>query len=43
MLKLMERLGECSAGTVVKAGEAATGGVPISEMSPLSAFYFEFV
>lgn len=43
MLKLMERLGEHGAGTVVAVGEAATGGIPISEIPALSAFYFEFV
>jgi glycosidase len=43
MLKLMERLGERGTGTVVATGDAPTGGVPISEIPPLSAFYFEFV
>jgi hypothetical protein len=43
MLKLMERLGERGTGTVVPAGAAANSGVPISEIPPLSAFYFEFV
>ena len=42
-LKLMERLGERGAGTVVMARDAANGGVPISEIPPLAAFYFEFV
>lgn len=42
-LKLMERLGERGTGTVVTVGDAANGGVPISEMPPFSAFYFEFV
>ena len=42
-LRLMERLGECGTGTVVTTGDAASGGVPISESPSLSAFYFEFV
>ena len=43
ILKFMERLGERGTGTVAAIGEAASSGVPISEISPLSAFYFEFV
>jgi hypothetical protein len=43
MLKLMERLGERGTGTVVPVGAAANSGVPISEIPPLSAFYFEFL
>ena len=42
-LKLMERLGERGTGTVVSIGDAATDGVPITEIPALSAFYFEFV
>jgi len=42
-LKLMERLGERGTGTVVAIGDATSGGVPISEIPSLSAFYFEFV
>ncbi|HEX4629793.1 MAG TPA: alpha-amylase family glycosyl hydrolase, partial [Chthoniobacterales bacterium] len=42
-LRLMERLGERGTGTVVAAGSAANSGVPISEIPPLSAFYFEFL
>lgn len=42
-LRLMERLGERGTGTVAAAEEAATSGLPISEISPLSAFYFEFL
>jgi glycosidase len=42
-LKLMERLGERGTGTVVTIGDATSGGVPISEIPSLSAFYFEFV
>jgi glycosidase len=42
-LRLMERLGERGSGTVVMVGNAATAGVPISEIPPLSPFYFEFV
>ena len=42
-LKLMERLGERGTGTVVSIGDAATGGIPITEIPALSAFYFEFV
>ncbi|HEX8076775.1 MAG TPA: alpha-amylase family glycosyl hydrolase, partial [Chthoniobacterales bacterium] len=41
--KLMERLGERGSGTLVTAGNAASDGVPISEIPALSAFYFEFV
>ncbi|MEY2508528.1 MAG: hypothetical protein QOH01_2857 [Verrucomicrobiota bacterium] len=42
-LKLMERLGERGTGTVVKVGETEKTGVPVTEIPPLSAFYFEFV
>ncbi len=42
-LKLMERLGEHGAGAVVTIQDAAGGGIPIGEIAPLSAFYFEFV
>jgi glycosidase len=42
-LKFMERLGERGTGTVAPAGAAASSGVPISEIPPLSAFYFEFL
>jgi glycosidase len=42
-LRLMERLGERGTGTVVAAGEATSSGVPITEIPPLSAFYFEFL
>jgi glycosidase len=42
-LKLLERLGERGSGAAVAIGDAASGGVPISEIPPLSAFYFEFV
>jgi glycosidase len=40
-LKFMERLGERGTGTVAMVGKAANAGVPISEIPPLSAFYFE--
>jgi hypothetical protein len=42
-LKLMERLGERGTGTVVPVGDVTSSGVPITEIPPLSAFYFEFV
>ncbi|MFN2622352.1 MAG: alpha-amylase family glycosyl hydrolase [Chthoniobacterales bacterium] len=42
-LKMMERLGERGTGTVVAIEDALKAGVPISEVPPLSAFYFEFV
>ncbi|MEY2585556.1 MAG: hypothetical protein QOD80_1582 [Verrucomicrobiota bacterium] len=42
-LKLMERLGDRGTGTVVKVGETEKTGVPVTEIAPLSAFYFEFV
>ena len=43
LLKLTERLGERGTGTVLMAGDAPSGGVPISEVPALSAFYFEFL
>jgi hypothetical protein len=42
-LKFMERLGERGTGTVLNTGDAPTSGVPVAEILPLSAFYFEFV
>jgi glycosidase len=42
-LKFMERLGERGSGTVLNPGDASTRGVPVTEIPPLSAFYFEFV
>jgi glycosidase len=41
-LKLMERLGDRGTGSVVTTGAAASSGVPITELPPLYAFYFEF-
>ncbi|MFL6521616.1 MAG: alpha-amylase family glycosyl hydrolase [Chthoniobacterales bacterium] len=43
VLKFMERLGERGTGTVAPAGEAANSGIPISEIPPLAALYFEFL
>ena len=42
-LKLMERLGERGSGTAVATGDAASTGVPITEIPALSALYLEFV
>jgi glycosidase len=42
-LKLMERLGVRGTGTIATIGAATSSGVPITELPPLSAFYFEFV
>jgi glycosidase len=42
-LKFMERLGERGTGAVLNTGDAPTSGVPVTEILPLSAFYFEFV
>lgn len=43
ILRLMERLGDRGSGTVVASGDAARTGVPVTEIPPLSPFYFEFV
>jgi glycosidase len=43
MLKFMERLGERGTGTIATIEDAVKAGVPISEIPPLSAFYFEFL
>jgi glycosidase len=43
ILKMRERLGERGSGTVIALAETATGGVPITEIPALSAFYFEFI